>query len=266
VGRVAPRAAALVLVAVCLTFFTARAGEKVAGPKAPGGPAKGAVLLCSLNSPEFRSKFIELAGGKKARLVLVMPRTPAGADLADAGAKAAKAWGVEKVTVCSPQDRAGAEAQPMLDALRDATGVWFPGGKPQQYADLFVGSKAQPALAAVLERGGVLGGESAGAMIQCESVTPPGDVAQSFEGFGFVRGASVFPHYGVKFTEATVQKLVAEHPGMLGLAMRDGVGVVVRGGDAEVIGKADVTVVRRGADGAAKSTVYRPGDHFAFAG
>jgi cyanophycinase len=223
------------------------------------------VVLCSLNSPEIRAKFIELAGGKKARLVLVMPRTPPDADLADAGAKAAKAWGVEKVTVCSPQDRAAAGAQPLLDALRDATGVWFPGGKPQQYAELFVGSRAQPELAAVLERGGVLGGESAGAMIQCESVIPPGDVAQAFQGFGFVRGVTVFPHYGVKFTETTVQKVVADHPALIGLAIRDGAGVVVRGGEAEVIGKADVAVIRRAEGGAVSSTPYHPGERFAIA-
>jgi cyanophycinase len=197
--------------------------------------------------------------------VLVMLRTPPGADLADAGTKAAKGWGVEKVTVCSPQDRAAAEAAPMLDVLRDATGVWLPGGKPQQYAELFMGTAAQRELAALLARGGVVGGESAGAMIQCDSVTPPGDVAQTFLGCGYVRGASVFPHYGPKFTEATVEKLVTEHPGLTGLALRDGAAVIVRGGDAEVIGKADVIVVRRAHDGTAKSTVCRQGDHFKFA-
>ena len=96
----------------------------------PAGPEKGTLLLCSLNTNDVRARFLTLAGGADAKLVLVMNRIPPGADLATAGASAARAWGVRQVTVWHAEDRKTAEAEPFLTALRAATGVWLTGGRP----------------------------------------------------------------------------------------------------------------------------------------
>src|SRR3954471_7550307 len=95
---------------------------------------------------------------------------------------------------------------------------------------------------------------------------PPSSFPSSLHGFGFARGVQFFPHYGsAKFPPGSGEAVVAGHPGAVGLAVRDGAAVIVRGGDAEVIGKADVAVLRRGEGGAVSTTPYHPGEHFPFA-
>jgi hypothetical protein len=52
------------------------------------------------------------------------------------------------------------------DALRRATGVWLEGGRHWRLADAYLGTRTLQELFHVLDRGGVIGGGSAGATIQ----------------------------------------------------------------------------------------------------
>ena len=49
--------------------------------------------------------------------------------------------------------------------LRDATGVWIPGGRQWRLVDSYLNTRTHRELQRVLERGGVVGGTSAGASI-----------------------------------------------------------------------------------------------------
>lgn len=234
----------------------------------PVGPEKGTLLLCSLNSRDVRARFLTLAGGADAKVVVVVNRIPPGADPAAASASAARAWGVRQVTAWHAADRQTAEAEPFLTALRTATGVWFTGGRPALYADPYVGSAAHREFRAVLDRGGAIGGESAGALIQSTHFALPPDPQQAvgpFEAFGFMRNVTVFPHLAGekgKFPLQFCRKFVAANPGLLGLGLDDSAGVVLRGRDAEVIGKGQVTVIAAAAGGEASVTTYQGGERF----
>ncbi len=152
--------------------------------------------------------------------------------------------------------------------MRAATGVWFTGGRANLYADPYVGSAAHRELKAVLDRGGVIGGESAGALIQSTHFVLPPDPQQApgpFAGFGFVRNVAVFPHFAGekgKFPLQFCRKAVSENSGLLGLALEDDVGVVLRGRDAEVIGKGRVTVIGPAVGGEASLTTFQAGQRF----
>jgi cyanophycinase len=255
-----------VLIAIAVGGAVARANVAAAT-----GPEKGTLLLCSFGSADIRARFVALAGGAEAKIVIVLNRIPPGADAAAARASAARGWAAWEVTAWCAEDRKGAEAGPLLDALRGATGVWFTGGRPQLYTESYVGSAAQRELAAVLARGGVVGGESAGAMIQSNFLalppSPQPDV--TLKGFGFVRNVAVFPHFNGesgKFPLATCEKTVVAHPGLVGLAIRDGAAVIVRGADVEVLGKGDVTVLRATEAGRVTATPHAAGEHFTLSG
>jgi cyanophycinase len=226
------------------------------------------LLLCSLNTRDVRARFLALAGGADAKVVVVLNRIPPGVDPAAAGASAARAWGVRQVTAWHADDRKTAEAEPFLATLRTATGVWFTGGRPALYADPYVGSAAHREFRAVLDRGGVIGGESAGAIIQSTHFVLPPEPQPTpvpVEGFGFVRNVTVFPHLAGdkgKFPLQFCRKTISANPGLLGLGIEDGAAVVLRGRDAEVIGKGQVTVIAPAARGEASVTTYQAGERF----
>jgi hypothetical protein len=94
-----------------------------------------------------------------------------------------------------------------------------------------------------------------------EPPTAPGP----FEAFGFVRNVAVFPHLAGekgKFLLAFCRKTVAANAGLLGLGLEDGAAVVIRGRDAEVIGKGKLTVIAPAAGGETSVTTYKGGERF----
>ena len=91
-------------------------------------------------------------------------------------------------------DRSSAEDPAMAAAVADADLVYLSGGKPHLLHELLDGSAVWRAVLDVLERGGVLAGCSAGAMVQ------GGRIAgfrggEGADGFGLLPGTVVIPHF-----------------------------------------------------------------------
>lgn len=136
-------------------------------------------------------------------------------------------------------DRASADDERHAATIKAANFVYLSGGRPDYLYASLAGSRAWTAICAVLERGGVLAGCSAGAMILGEKFFGfPGWK----QGFNFLPGKTVIPHFD-------------EIPGALLAAMRifggheltvlgiDGNTALVKSGDSyEVIGAGGVTV------------------------
>ncbi len=89
-------------------------------------------------------------------------------------------------------DRASADDPELAKKISRANFIYFSGGKPPYLYDTLAGSRAWLAIRAVLERGGLLAGCSAGAMIM-------GDQFYGFpglkKGFNFLPGATIVPHF-----------------------------------------------------------------------
>ena len=75
-------------------------------------------------------------------------------------------FGVKNVTVLHTRDRAEADTEAFVAPLKTARGVWFGGGRQWRLVDAYMGTRTQREIEAVLARGGVIGGGSAGATIQ----------------------------------------------------------------------------------------------------
>jgi hypothetical protein len=85
--------------------------------------------------------------------------------------------------------------------LRTATGVWLPGGRQWRLTDAYLDTRTHRELEALLERGGVIGGTSAGASVQASFMVrgaPEGNhiviAPGRTRGFGFLRNAAVDQH------------------------------------------------------------------------
>ena len=99
----------------------------------------------------------------------------------------------------------------------------------------------------MLDRGGVIGGSSAGASIQAEYMPrghPLGNTvvaAEGYErGFGYLPGCAVDQHFFARKRTRDMTGLMKQYPQLLGIGIDEGTGIVVKGSTAEVIGKTKV--------------------------
>ncbi|MHC5028546.1 MAG: cyanophycinase [Planctomycetota bacterium] len=196
--------------------------------------------------------FIEAAGGPRDARIVVIPTAiglPGQRDVGRRDARMLRRAGAPDVRVIDIVAPGEAEAPANLDRLRDATGVWFSGGRQWRLVDAFLDTEAHELMHAVLERGGAVSGSSAGASIQAEYMVrghPLGNqvmMAEGYErGLGFLPGAAVDQHFSQRNRFRDLEGLKRRFPQLLGLGIDEGTVLVVRGRVMEVIGDGAVMV------------------------
>jgi cyanophycinase-like exopeptidase len=162
---------------------------------------------------------------------------------------------------------AASAADPRLAArLAEADLVHFPGGDPDLIPSLYPGTAALAALLAVLARGAVVAGASAGAMaLGSWTWTPGGGVA----GLGLVPGILVVPHADERSWADNMRRFGGSVPlglGVLGLCERTGV-LIPTGRDTSavpwrVVGEVEIRWLPPGSRDLASTVVVRAGDAF----
>src|SRR5438128_8893724 len=140
------------------------------------GPAKGTLLIIgggNLKGSGINEKFIELAGGPGAKIVIVPTaggnKNPDGSlhiYKDDEVLQPFRALGLKNVVMLHTHDPKVANTEEFIKPIRDANAVWFNGGRQWNLVDSYAGTLTQREFEKVLERGGVIAGTSAGATIQ----------------------------------------------------------------------------------------------------
>ncbi len=213
-------------------------------PGAVGLPDGGTLMVVGGGRlpEEVLQRFVDAAGGA-AGAVVVVPT--AGGFEAGRGSRMVdvlRRSGVGDVALFQPESlRAPGELE--LAKLRRATGVWFDGGRQWRLVDAYADTEVEAAFRAVLERGGVVGGSSAGATIQGELLVrghPLGNTVMLAEGylrgFGYLEGVAVDQHFSQRRRLPDLLGVVRRHPDTLGIGLDEGTAIVVRDGEAEVVG------------------------------
>ncbi len=214
-------------------------------------------------APAIMQRFIALAGGPDAPIVVI---PTAGEDSAYApnwpGLALLTRNGARNVTLLHTRDRRLAEGDSFATVIRRARGVWFPGGRQWRLVDSYLGTATERELHALLARGGVIGGTSAGASIQASYLVRGARegntimMAPGYEqGFGFLRDVAVDQHVSARKRERDLQQVIAARPSLLGLGLDEGTAIFVNGNRAEVAG-AGMLYVHNGAEAAADNLPY----------
>lgn len=193
------------------------------------------------------NRFVELAGGKEnARLVYVPCLEDADASKDQGIVQGWKRMGVQHATMIHTKDRLQANSdETFLEPLKDATGIWFGGGRQWNLADSYYGTKAHRLMKEVLHRGGVIGGSSAGASIQARYLaraTPIGNtsiMAPGYErgGLGFVGGVAIDQHFTQRGRQKDMTQLINRYPQLLGIGLDEATAIIVQKSKAEVVGQ-----------------------------
>src|SRR5262245_16062650 len=228
-------------------FFLARLAG-AAAPRASGPPA-GTLLIVgggSISAPVIAAA-IRAAGGPGARWV-VIPSAQEDRQLKEPKVpEFIRERG--NFTLLHTRDRAVANTEAFVAPLLGAQAVWFDGGRQWRLADTYGETRTEQALHALVARGGLIAGSSAGATIMGsflvrgarsgnDIVMAPGQE----RGFGFVRNAAIDQHIGTRHREADLVQVVAAHPDMLGIGIDEGTAILVRGNGFVVIGPSIVAI------------------------
>ena len=193
---------------------------------------------------DVTKRFIDLAGGPDANIVVLPTATPgAPADAENGFFKRAGAKNVVGLAAVKIED---VEDPKTLEALKKADAVWFGGGRQWHFVDAYEGTKAYNLVHDVLRRGGVIGGSSAGATIQgsylCRGspLNNTDMMCEGYErGFGFLPGVAIDQHFAQRKRFADMTGLIKAYPQVLGVGLDEATAIVVKGHEAEVMGKGE---------------------------
>lgn len=217
---------------------------------------------------DLNAEFVRLAGGASAKIVVIpTAAVDAGKDaeaLADAEGWA-RILGVPHVTVMHTSSRKEADSEAFVRPLRDATGVFLAGGEAGRLLVSYLGTRTERELMAVLARGGVIGGTSAGALVwgsAVETFRAPkdgspyqmGDVnALQLDdphsvGFGALTQVVIAPHFSEFRMQPSLAKTVATRPQLVGIGIDEATAFAVHGSVGTVLGRGHVTILSGATD------------------
>lgn len=231
------------LLACCL----ASAGEPVAAPlPEPAVKISGSLVIHGGGnlSREVVELFMKFAGGNDARIV-VIPTASDTYDDTQAGKEVErfKTHGAATAVVLHTRSRDTADSAAFVEPLKQATGVWLGGGQQKNLEKAYVGTATERELHALLQRGGVIGGTSAGAAAMSALMIRGGNPkAETGRGFGFLPGAVVDQHFLKRERAPRLMGVLAAHPGVVGLGIDEGTALIVHDRQMRVTGESSVCV------------------------
>ena len=216
------------------------------------GPEHGALVIVGGGrvGPEILTRFFDLAGGRDAPLVVIPTANGADSYPDDwPGLKMFKDFGVAHITVLHTNDRTVADSEAFVQPLTTACAVWFPGGRQWRLADAYLHTRTQREVERVLERGGVVGGSSAGASILA-SYMVRGALENNYvmmapgheEGFGLITGVAIDQHMLTRNRQDDLEEVVAKHPDVLGIGIDESTAIIIRGQQFEIAGASKVAI------------------------
>lgn len=200
---------------------------------------------------ETRDRFVALAGGPNAKLVVIpTAESDEAIDPDKLWSNFSRNYKVKTVTVLHTRDRARANSEEFVEPLKQASAVWIDGGRQWRLADAYLGTAVEREIKALLARGGVVGGGSAGASIQASFLVrgasgtrnhPDGDngilMSPGHEiGFGLLTNSAIDQHIDVRGREGDLDAVVAAHPRLLGIGIDQSAAIVVHRDSFFVVG------------------------------
>ena len=107
--------------------------------------------------------------------------------------------------------------------------------------DAYAGTRTERELKALVARGGVVGGTSAGAIVQAATLLSE-DGKRRLAGFGLISGIFVWPHWSERHAEEGLVKYTAQLGDVVGIGIDEATAIVVQGNAFEVVGNGHVGV------------------------
>jgi cyanophycinase len=217
----------------------------------------GAVMLIGgaedkLNARLILSRFVKLAGGADADIVVVSTASSLGDATTETYRTIFTDLGAPPVTGVRPEDRAEAESPDIAAALAKETGVFLTGGNQIRSTSIVAGTRLASGLHLAHDRGAVIAGTSAGASALAAYMLASGDsgatprhgIVQLAAGLGLAPEMVVDQHFEQRTRLGRLLSAIAQSPSLVGIGLdEDTAAIISTDRQMHVIGRGAVTVV-----------------------
>jgi len=215
------------------------------------------VIVGGVQTKEIQKKFVELAGGKDARIIII---PNAGSE----PKRSSESQQRDYISLGAQADyllfnRETADNEENLKKMEWANAVFFLGGDQSDLTRDMIGTRLLNKVFDIYNKNGVVGGSSAGAAVMSEIMLTGNelinkDSSSSFisiqkgnietaKGFGFIKNAIIDQHFLKRKRHNRLITLMCEHPNLLGIAIDESTAIIVKPDDTfEVIGRNQVLV------------------------
>lgn len=225
-------------------------------PPTDGG-APGPVMVIGgaedkLHERVILTRFVQLAGGDQARIVVISTASSLGEAATDLYRHVFGRIGATHVTGLRPETREEANDPRTVAALAGATGIFMTGGNQLRLSSVIGGTKLGEAILDAHGRGVVVAGTSAGASAVAthmmafgsSGATPKQRMAHVSVGLGLLVNVVVDQHFEQRTRLGRLLAVVAQSPSLIGLGLDEDTAAIIDANEVlEVIGRGSVTIV-----------------------
>ncbi len=205
-----------------------------------------------VGSRTILSRFVQLAGGRAARIVVVATASSFHDLVGQRYVSLFTALGAAHVEVLTVRDRDEARQPEPLAQLDAATGVFITGGDQLKLTAVMGGTPVAQHIRQRYTAGCVVGGTSAGASAAAEhmmaygaSGIPPRKAMMQFApGLGLISGVVIDQHFGARGRAGRLMTAVAHNPDLLGLGLDEDTAIEIEpNGWITVLGRGSLLIV-----------------------
>jgi cyanophycinase len=202
---------------------------------------------------EILSRFVELSGGKDAKIVVISAASSIADEMWEVYDKAFGDLGVENRVHLNLNSRHEANDEEHIKDILDAGGIFMTGGDQKRLLAIIGGTALDAEMHAALKlRGACIGGTSAGASAMSGHMLAQGRAELHPEkgsvslgaGLGFLHKVVIDQHFSERQRLSRLLSVVAQNPYLQGIGIDEDTALVVeRGVGIEVLGEGAVTIV-----------------------
>ena len=210
----------------------------------------GALMLCGGGPlpPKLMETFFELGQASQGSLVII-PSASSYADTGDyepmLGPWQQFPWASVQVLHAQNRDQIENDVD-FVKPLQRATAVWISGGDQRRLAERYLGTNVEQELKQVVNRGGIIGGTSAGSAIASRVMISGGRQQPVIaNGLDLLPGAIIDQHFSQRKRYERLASAVQQHPDRVGIGIDESTGLVVSQKRARVLGAGSVYVYKR---------------------
>lgn len=207
---------------------------------------------------EILQCFVELAGGKQARVVLVPTASSEPEEMAEEYEKAFKKLGVSTIDVLDIRNRSDANSEGAVEKIRKSTGVFVTGGDQSRLVEMIIGTRVMDTLRVRNAEGMIIAGTSAGASLVAQHMMLGGSgvggdsgdsaarkaMVEVVGGLGLLPNVIIDQHFSERGRMGRLLAAFARNPGLVGIGLDENTAVLVQpDGVLETLGEGMVTII-----------------------
>jgi len=146
------------------------------------------------------------------------------------------------------RNRSEANSEEFVKPITKASGLWFTGGRQWRLADSYLNTRTHEEIKRLLERGGVVGGSSAGAsimgsyLVRGDTKTNTVMMGDHEQGLSLITNCAIDQHLLALNRQFDIFEILMVHPDLLGIGLDENTAIVVHNDEFEVIGESFVAI------------------------